>query len=337
MKRNGQEGSTSIIVLALLLFCAAVAAGGVLMIQAALSGERRSGKTYESRKALETETERVIALLANDSTPESDAPTDAIWGEIQAPSLEGCAIQLKDVSSALNPNWVQKNVFMKTGLKSLLVGDSAVDALQQRREDMGFSMDLAATYADLFAEKALETYCTAYGYPNINTTDEFVLRSLYAVRTGDAAGAEAFHGKIQGLLQQQKILKSDQVRDFLGIDYERLFPIMNVEPSMNAHFMNPHVLRELLAYPDLKVPKPAASAAAILDARDGTELSTAALKGFIGAPDDSRIYQYLGVNTWFWRITVSRGAASTETVVARIPAAKDSPRRYMIVEQRSLP
>ena len=57
----------------------------------------------------------------------------------------------------------------------------------------------------------------------------------------------------------------------------------------------------------------------------------------IGAPAESRIYQYIGVTTWFWKIGVTKGTAHAETIVARIPAEADVPRRYVIVEQRFTP
>lgn len=336
-RRGGQSGSASITVLVLLVFCAAVAAGGILVLEATLLRERRSVNANDQRKALSAEAERVIALLANDPTPQSDSHVDPVWGELLTPALEGATVVLKDVSSALDPNWVQKNVFTKTGLKTLLMGESAAEALQQRREDKGFSTDIVSEYGDLFADKALETYFTAYGYPNINVTDEFALRALYALRTGDPSGAETFHARIQQLLAEKKLLKPDQLQAFFGADYDKLFPIMNAEPIMNAHFIDPLVLRALLAYPDLKVPQPAQSAASILDARDSAELSLEALHGLIGAPAESRIYQYIGVTTWFWKIGVTKGTAHAETIVARIPAEADVPRRYVIVEQRFTP
>lgn len=335
--RASQEGSASLLVLAGLLLCAAAAAGGVLVIEFALAGERRSGRAYEARMALIKETARVIALLADDETPEADSPSDEVWRRIKEPSLEGAEVGLEDVSSALNPNWAQKSVFEKTELKSLLKGNDAADELQQRREDKGFSMDLDAAYGDLFEESALPTYFTAYGYANINTTDEFALRSLYALRTQDAAGAEIFHAKVQGLLQEKRMLTRERLRDFLGTEYDELFPVMNAEPIMNVHFMNHRVLRELLAYSELKVPDPDAAAAALLDAAGEAELGEEELKGLIGAPEESRIYQYLGVNTWFWRITVRRGTASARTIVARVPVDGGEPRKYMIVEQRTSP
>ncbi len=308
-----------------------------MVIDATLLRERTSRSTWDERKALSAEVERVIALLAADPTPESDSPVDPVWGDLGAVGLPGAAVDLKDVSSALNPNWAQKNVFTRTALKALLVDSSAPDALQQRREDNGFSMNLEDAYGDLFVENALEKWFTPYGYPNVNTTDEFALRSLFALRTGDAAGAEIFHARIQQVLAERRILKTDQLRGLFGIDYDKLYPVLNVEPSMNAHYVDPLILRDILAYPDLKVPQPAQATLDILDARAGGEMTAETLHRLIGAPVESRIYQYFGVTTWFWRITVTHGHARQETVVARIPTETESPVRFAVVEQRFEP
>jgi hypothetical protein len=332
--RGAHDGSVSVLVLVLLVLLTAAAGGGALLLNAALTQQRRSEASYALRGSLQAEAERVIAALASDPTPQSDSMLDPVWTAIQSPGLEGAAVTLADVSSALDPNWVQKNVFSKTGLKALLKDQGAADVLQQRREDNGFFVDLADAYGDLFVEGALDKHFTAYGYANINVTDEFALRKLYALRTGEDDAAEAFHAKVQQLLIEQKILKPGELKTFLGSAYDRLYPVMNAEPIMNAHYVDALTLTELLAYPDLKVPHPQEAAQAILNSRERSELSSAELKLMVGAPSTSRIYQYLGVITWFWRITASKGKSSLELIVARAPGSPDAPAQFAIVVER---
>jgi hypothetical protein len=334
MRRGRQAGSATIAALVLLVLLAAVAGGGVLIVSASLSRERHSVDAYALRQALEKEGERVAALLAEDPTPGADSPQDPVWDGLASPGLEGAADTLQDVSSAVNPNWVQKNLFTKTGLKALLKDTGSADVLQQKRADLGFFINMEQAYGDLFIKDALEKYCTPYGYANINVTDEFALRRLFAIRTGDEAAADVFHARIQQLLIDQKILTPQDLRTFLGLDYDTLFPVMNVEPVMNAHFVDPLILGELLVYPDLKVPQPQQAAQAILTMRTTVEMSSEQLHTLIGAPATSRIYQYLGVTTWFWKVTVKQAQETLDMIVARMPVAPDQKARFTIVERR---
>ncbi|OHD68458.1 MAG: hypothetical protein A2177_03515 [Spirochaetes bacterium RBG_13_68_11] len=332
--RRPQEGSVSVLVLVLLTLLAAAAGGAASLLQVSLRYLRASEDASAMRRSLEREADRVLAALAADPTPGSDSPLDPVWSVLAVPEGDGVALELDDVSSALDPNWVQKNLFNNTGLASLLRSPEAADELQQRREDRGFSLDLPEAYGDLFAEGVLDRYCTAYGTANINVTDEFALRTLYTLRTGDAAAAEAFHARVRQLLREQRVLRPDELQAFLGLGYDALYPVMNAEPCMNVHFLDPVILTELLAYPALAVPHPQESALAILESRTRSELSGTELPRLIAAPAASRIYQYLGVVTWFWRLTVAAPNARLELVVARVPGPLGEPARFQIVEER---
>ncbi len=336
MKRAERDaGSISMSALAILVFMAAVAAGGALVLRASLSYGRRSRDREEARSALEKEAERVMEALTADDTPEADCPSDAVWDAVKVPQTEGVEIALEDVSSRINPNWAQKAVFQKTHLGNILLStDPDADALQQRREDKGFSLDVKAHYGDLIKEEALSKYFSAYGYANLNVTDEFALRKLWAVRMGTETGAEAFHGRVQQLLAAKKVLKPSEVRTFLAGEYDKLFPVMNAEPVFNVHFIEPLLLTEFLSYPDWKIKHPAQTAELILGSRDSSELTGPELRKIIGAEENNRIYQYLGPTTWFWKITVTRGNARLEWIVARLPAEDEGAPRFLLTEER---
>jgi hypothetical protein len=332
--RGSSEGSASVMALALLVALAAAAGGAAMLLRGSLRCLRASEDAAAARRSLEREADRVIAALASDPTPASDSPLDPVWGVVAVPEGDGVVLSFADVSSALNPNWVQKSVFSRTALSSLLRSAGAADELQQRRVDRGFSLDLKRSYGDLFAEGVLDRFCTAYSYANINVTDEFALRALFALRTGDALAAEAFHARIRQVLREQRVLGPDDLPALLGPMRDLLEPVMNAEPCMNVHFLDPLILAELLAYPALKVPRPREAASAIRAQRERSELSGADLAGLVAAPGASRIYQYLGVVTWFWRLSVVKGDARLELVIARVPGSFGEPTRFRIVEER---
>ena len=331
------DGSTSLVALTLLILMTAVAAGGALILRSVFAYTSRSAEREQLRLSLQKEGERIVRLLASDPTPNADSPLDPIWSQIARPETPGVTITLQDISSQLDANWVQKIIFEKTALGLLLSEGRTAQDMQQRREDKGISTDIAGEYADLIKEDALPRYFTGYGYANLNLTDEFALRKLYAIRMADQAGAEVFHTRLQHALMQKKLLKRVDLREFLGVDFGKLFPLMNVEPVLNVHFVEPLILGELLALPDLKIKQPKQVAQVIMDSRDHSEMTTEKLQQIIGAPEDSRIYQYLGVVTWFWRITLSRGATRLDLVVARVPSEDGSAPRFLISEERFSP
>ena len=332
-----QDGSITLVAASLLILMASVAAGGALILQAALFNTQRSADRDRVRNRLRQHADRVIELLTGDPTPGSDSPLDPVWSELMNRRDSGIGVSLQDMSSRLNPNWVQKAILQKTGLGELLSPGRSAEELQQRREDEGISTDIAAEYGDLIKEDALRRCFSGFSYANLNTTDEFALRKLYAIRTGDAAGAEVFRTHWQQAMIQKKSLKRTDLKQFLGLDYETLFPVMNVEPTFNVHFLEPLVLSALVSFPDFKIANPRQAAQGILDSRAGVELTSASLRRIVGAPEDNGVFQYLGVVTWFWKISVSLEASRLEVVVARLPSDDESPPRFQKIEERYMP
>jgi hypothetical protein len=334
--RAGSKGSASIVALALLILMAAVTAGGAVFLQGVFAYTRRTADREHLRLSLRAEGERVARLLAQDPTPDADSPLDPAWLSLGC-ETGGITVTLQDVSSRLNANWATKSLFEKTTLGSLLARGVTPQQLQQRREDSGISVDISAEYGDLLDADALPRYFSGYGYANLNTTDEFALRRLYAVRTGDEAGAEVFRTRWQQAIAAKKVLKRGDLRQFLGAEYGTLFPVMNVEPTFNVHFIEPLLLTQVLSMPGMKVDKPAAAAQAILSARDGTEITGERLRSMVGAPEDSPVYQCLGVTTWFWKIGVASGPDRLEMIVARVPPGDAGAPTFLVTEERYLP
>jgi hypothetical protein len=332
---NGsREGSSSVAVLALLTLLAAMAAGGAVLLRGSLDIVRRSEQAADRWRALEAEADRVLAALVADPTPEADSPLDPVWDVLVHPGGPGVSLALEDVSSALNPNWVATPVLEDTGLASLLASPGAAAVLRQRREDEGFSADLPGAYGDLFAEGALAAYGTAYGYANVNVADELALRRLYLLRTGDAPGADIFHATVRQLRRDRRVVQPDELRAVLGLGHDALVPVVSAQACLNVHFLAPLILEELLAYRALGVPRPREAARAILEVRSWSELSAPDLARLVGVPAGSRILQYLGVTTWFWKITAAEAGARLELVVARVPGSVGDPPRFHVVEER---
>ncbi|WP_455381075.1 hypothetical protein [Salinispira pacifica] len=318
--RSRETGSIAVNLLIIISFLSVAAAGLLVLLDRWFPDAASQRSRLEIRAKLDGMIEESAAHLAADPTPESDSPADPVWD--WARSAGG--ITIEDVSSRIDPNWVRKSLFEKTRLDRLfspgfeVVGPPG-DYLQQLREDHGFSADLAAGYHMLFSPQVLAAYMTPWAYANINVTDEFSLRKLYEIRSGDAAAADTFHTRIQQLLQEKGIVQEKDLRSFLGADFDRLYPAVNALPAWNVHFLPQLILRELLRYPDYGIKNADAKTEQLLALRRSVELSPADLRSVIGLPQEHVIYQYLGTTTWFFRVTASLPGASLTAVLCRLP------------------
>lgn len=325
---RGDSGSIAVNVLVVLVFLGIAAGAMLVFLNAMFPGLARKSAQVRTHQLLDAALKEAAAQLAADPTPESDSPLDPVWDWASSQGSEGTdahpAVELEDVSSRIDPNWVRKSLFDKTELRTLFSPDSEVvgspsDYLQQQRQDRGFYSDLWRGYHALFSSRTIARYLTPWSYANLNVTDEFALRKLYEVRTGDAASADVFHTRIQQLLGEQRVVPEAELKSFLGSDYDKLYPAINALPWWNVHFLPELILRQLLAYPDYKVKDPGERADRILSLRENGEIKPADLQALVGLPARHVIYQYLGTSTWFWRVTVTVSSGSLVTILCRLP------------------
>jgi hypothetical protein len=130
------------------------------------------------------------------------------------------------------------------------------------------------------------------------------------------------------------VVQPDELRAVLGLGHDAVVPVVNAESCLNVHFLAPLILEELLAYRALGVPRPREAARSILEVRSWSELSAPDLARLVGVPAGSRILQYLGVKTWFWKITAVGETTRLELVVARVPGSAGGPARFEVIEER---
>jgi hypothetical protein len=288
----------------------------------------------ELREQFVREAERVMSLLTREASktsesPEADSVHDIIWREIQFCQVPEASISLEDISSRLNPNWMMRTLFSKTKFSQLLNSDKTPDDLQAYREKQGLSVNIKEHYLDFFSEENLEKYFTGYSYFNINITDEFVLKTIYAQRTGKTESeAENFRLRVQNkrLAQNplERLILNKDLQHFLSDDYDALFPVINSEPLFNVNFVDKEILEEIIKYPypdqgeNRKIDTHVL--AWILSERENRELTEKDLKTKITPKyEKRRIEQFLGAKTWFWKISISKGETVLVWIVARLP------------------
>ena len=315
MHRNG---STSIPVLIFLTIISLLALGLPLIIQSFTRYAVESRKDFALKRELIEKADEIVDLLLARDPEEVDSRFDSIFSKIA--DGEAFEITLDDVSSYLGLNWSRKSILVASDL--LLDSESSAQELQQHREDTGLYLDLEEGYGSFFSDDlVLEEHFTPYSYFNINVSDEFVLRKLYEIRTGDKIKAELFHTKVQNYriqTKEERFIQPEELIEFLGLDYEVLYPVVNAEPVINVNFAPPSVLRAVLIVSGIEQPDETVDS--LQQSRDTRPLSREALEFILGdAFADSPVGQYLGHRTWFWRLRVSKDSGTLTWILARIP------------------
>jgi hypothetical protein len=332
---SGDAGFASTQFLFLLLFLSSLAAGTGMVVSAALGVESRERETNRALAEINAILEGITADLYADPSPRVNGSDDPVmlWnGRTQG----DYTVRIESLSDRLNPNFIRKNIFEKTGLSVLLNPGKTADGLQQFREDRGLSLAPGA-YGDFFSGEIGKTYFSGYGWANINLIDEFAARRLVLALTGSEQKAGAFHEKIRSLLLNQQVLGASDLRQVLSGDYDELFPFINAEPWLNVNYLAPLLLRELIAYPDYGVQSPEAKYRELLDRRSAGSLDGGQIQNILQIDPANPLLHYLGSITWFWEIVIEGRGRSCRTVLCRLPPENPEQQeqpRFSVIERR---
>jgi hypothetical protein len=345
MTKNG-PGFVSIQAMIILLVLTLFSAGLASAIYYLRNMYLKSGTYYEEITSLEEELSTLITILEEDPTPKSDSPLDPVWEHVQSTQGTYSEYLLEDISSRFNPNWMRTKFFEVTALSETLIAGVHPDELKDYRGQNGYSTAIEEAYKNYLDPEILPEYFTGYSYININTAYEYVLKDMYLELTGDEGGAEAFHSRIASYLQELKLFTREDFMEAAGPGAEQIFPVINVEPQMNVHFIPQFLLKQILSYPygEKEIEGHSQIAEELLGLRDEQEILPEDLKVLIPIDEEEktqeRVFAYLGTKTWFWRFQVSNDRASLKAVIACIPesfqgeSAEDEGYRYEIVMKR---
>ncbi len=326
MRRSGQSGSATIAVLVIGSVLSIIGIATVSLVAAHMSVARRIDQIASRETKMLEAVQRVIVDLARDPTPEADSPVDPIWTATNG--SEG-SIHVTDISSAINPNWVRPTFLSRSGLEDrLLTTGRTAEELSQYRIDNGIGVDVVVRYEDFFAPATIEEYLTGYGFFNINVTHEAVLRDLYELRTGSSGAASLFLSDVQSALEEGTLWNDGDLRSLFGVNYDRVYPVINAAAAFNVHYLHEEILRAIVSFPYGGKPIPdAATAVDVIRAeRELGEITPERLQTILTVESDAqrRIFSYLGTTTWFWRIGVEIGEVPNTAVgfaiVMRVPS-----------------
>jgi hypothetical protein len=260
---------------------------------------------------------RVIEELEGDPTPESHSSKDPVWDYVASCQSGETRVELRDLSSRLNPNFMRTKLFEETGLRDLIINGDRPDRIRDIRTEQGFCTDLDF-WRNTFGEENLSRFFTLHSWANINVTYEESLESLYRVRKGNG-GAIPFRSRIQEGLREKKLWRIEELRQLMGLSAESLYPVINCLPLMNIHHMEPLLLECLLAYPygGEILENHEALSHLLIDRSKSGEISPLELRALINPSEEQlRVLEYLGTKTWFWELTVSIGEKDYHSIIA---------------------
>lgn len=103
----------------------------------------------ETNNNFSIEVSRIIKLLENDPSPGSDSVFDPVQRYVREKSYEYREFTLTDISSGLNPNYINTLLFVRTGLKETLEYGTDTENFILRRAEHGFSMNIEEIYSGI--------------------------------------------------------------------------------------------------------------------------------------------------------------------------------------------
>ncbi|MFW6362971.1 MAG: hypothetical protein ACOC0D_03905, partial [Spirochaeta sp.] len=287
--------------------------------------QRRRSEYHQAAARLNSITAQAISLLRRRGIGEADSPRasymismDALVQEAKA---DGVNLQVCDISSRLNPNWMAPFMLERTKLNTILRAGKTPAMLQQFRQENGFSLHIEEFYRDWFSTHAIDSLLTPYSYANINIDDEFSLRRLYEYISRHSG--ELFQAEIQGLRKRSQFLTPLELPQFFGESYRRIHPVIHAGPAMNIHYVPEEILHAVLSYPYFNIDNPQTVTQQIISHRNGSGIKAGELPGLLQVPPDSPLLQYLGVQTYFWRIDVHFAEYVQTTIVAVVPQPQE--------------
>lgn len=271
---------------------------------------------------LKAEVADIIKQLESDPSPESDSSLDPVWSYIESRTNEYEYLELSDVSSRINPNWVRSVFIERTDLKKFLLNGVSPDMLKDHRTETGYVMDIYSSYSKLIDPEALDALFTPYSYINVNTAYEYVLKDMYEILTGNSAGAASFHSFITSALGEKYIITETEFLTTAGSDYAAIYPIISTLPEMNVHFIPEFILEQVLAYPygGEVIENNSSILNTLLSLRISGEITAKELQGLIQTEDfQDRVFHHLGTKTWFWKVEIVTEKLAVEAIIACAP------------------
>ena len=336
-KAEYERGSLSVTALMLIFFFSAILSGGVYLGVNVFRSARAITPPIESIQLADSIAMAIIETFREDDSPNSDGPalvTDRIVSELTERTDEDVSVHIEDLSSRINPNAIRKQMIDETTLSRFILPESSTEAMQQVRFDEGISLDLVRLYGPILRIEEHPELFTGYGLFNVNTTDEFILEQIVGARTGSESAAREFRLAVQSAVSRMSLISSNTLSLMISAQTD-LWPIITAAPQWNVHFLPREILEAILAYEPFGISYAEQKAELLVEMRNSTEIDPLALASILEVEDSHRILQYIGTQTWFWKIRIDMDEMTAFYVILSSPDEEPfaTQRTHMIIER----
>ena len=301
-----------------------------------IQASRRIKHLEEQQKIkaqLEDGIAEVIEKLISDPTPESDSFYDPVWTLVEEGAHNGVELSLQDISSGINLNAFNIEKLDDVELAGSLGGITTIELVQEARKNKFIRTDQAAL--EIIQEDTLGRIFSYYGYFNPNTTDEDTLRIVLSERIERSEDIEHVLSSLRTAEIKGPLVQKD-ISLILGVYAETVDPVLSAVPMININTADRSLIEAVFAFDEWgeALEDPSLAVGSLWMDRLAGEILPADLEYRLQNEDDiDWLFELVGTNTWFWRISAIHESGQYENVVvARLPEI-DGTRHFQVVER----
>lgn len=214
-------------------------------------------------------------------------------------------INITDISSRLDLNFVDFTLFQNAPLKGVLNEQFTWKTLYEYRNEVGFTGD-KSIYDKFFKEQEEELF-TMFSIVNIGNGADDMLERFYTEFTGNEGKAVSFKKEIVNNRKNFIILDEQKYNKFL-YRYDRdIKEYVNIYPSFNINFVPEIILKTILTkeYRGTKISNAIGKFAHIVTLRKSRELNEKDIKNILQLSEKQEsCLTFLGDKTTFWGIEI---------------------------------
>ena len=328
MKSNKAFSSLEFIVTLFFLSLILIALGIFLRVSDITISKRTQDKS--DKEKIDTVLNSIFEEIKKDHTPNVDSKMDPVW-KFNDSNIDGFDISIKSLSGVINLNYIPKEILANTILISAFDVPESVDKIKSMIEENGM-INSYEEISDLISEDKFNENFTLYGYSNFNVADEVPLSFIGNNLTNSYFGDELVNKRKSLRNNKQYIQSQTEFNMLCGIHFDDINPYININPTLNANFMNEELLKSFLTYPQFKLSNALQKANTIISLRESKEITQEELISILGIQKNYDLYYYIGSKTWFWQITISGKNTSCNVILARDPeeGTLGEPKFYLI-------
>ncbi|MGL1892034.1 MAG: hypothetical protein OCD02_10425 [Spirochaetaceae bacterium] len=258
----------------------------------------------------------IIEQITEVLNSETDKSYELIVRELNELNNSDRIITIKDISSKLNPNFVDFTLFKQTGLKSKLADNITWLTLQQYRDDNGFISDL--TPYNQFLKNHDEDIFTLYNIPNLNNASDISLKNYYYHFTQDEYKATQFKEHIVSKRLKQLLVDDQNINKFFFLFDKDFKDRVTIIPTWNVNFLTDDLLTVIISkkYGGTNIEYFNNKLGTIKTLRKSEYITSAKLKRILELKDNQKsILTYVGDKTTFWEVNITDNVKKSETKI----------------------